>query len=102
MKINEENEKPITEFDEEKFFMDAIKPKIYEIMDLCKDHKIQFLMNFIFKQNDDSHDSGLFMNVKYNNSSAIKKMQLCGALLDDDEERKKSALIMLILMHLIN
>ena len=30
MKINEENEK-ITEFDEEKFFMDAIKPKIYEI-----------------------------------------------------------------------
>ena len=33
MNINEENEKPITEFDEEKFFMDAIKPKIYEIMD---------------------------------------------------------------------
>lgn len=102
MKINEENEKQITEFDEEKFFMDVIKPKIYEIMDLCADHKIPFLMNFIFKQNDDSHDSGLFMNVKYNNSSAIKKMQLCGALLDDDEERKKSALIMLILMHLIN
>ena len=102
MNINEENENQITEFDEEKFFMDAIKPKIDEIKDLCKDHKIPFLMNFIFKQNDDSHDSGLFMNVKYNNSSAIKTMQLCGALLDDDEERKKSALIMLILMHLMN
>ena len=32
----------------------------------------------ISEENDDSHDSGLFMNVKYNNSSAIKKMQLCG------------------------
>ena len=101
MKINKE-EKPITEFDEEKFFINVIKPKIYEIMDLCEDHKIPFLMNFIFKQNDDSHDSGLFMNIKYNNSSAINEMQLCGALLDDDEESKKSALIELILMHLIN